>query len=135
MKQRHQEAHSTGFSVFALLSGSLALAFHELRDVSVELEFFAVNLEACCAGDALREDWFLNPLAILLFGEIDHGFFGAPEVEGGTLALHGFFNGFHIGVDIFVQKLQEEGEIQRVALVGRGCEKEDVVGIVAKHLA
>ena len=118
-----------------MLSGSLALAFHELRDVSVKLEFFAVNFEACCAGDTLRENWFLNPLAVLLFGEVDHGFFGAPEVEGGALSFHGFFNGFHIGVDIFVQKLQEEGEILRVALVGRGCEQEDVVGIVAEDLA
>ena len=86
--------------------------------------------------DALGEDLSGFPGAVVVpLGEVDHCLLGAPQVERRALALHRLLNGAHVSVGVVVQQLQEEREVDRIALVGRGGEQQVVVRGVAQQLA
>ena len=44
-------------------------------------------------------------------------------------------SGFHVGVGINVEELQEQAEVHRIAFVGGRSEQQDVIGAIAKQFA
>src|SRR5262249_10537037 len=59
--ERHQETDRSCTRIFILSSRPCAFPFYEARDVAVELEFSAVDLEVDGVRNALLEDWLRNP--------------------------------------------------------------------------
>ena len=66
---------------------------------------------------------------------MDHRLLGPAEVERRPLALHRLPDGAHVRVRIAVEELEEQGEVLRIALVGRRGQQQDVIGAVAQQLA
>ena len=132
----HQEADGAGARVVVLGRGAGALAFHEAGDLAVELELIPIDGEVHRVRDALSEDLARFPGAVLVaLGEVDHRLFRAPQVEGRPLLGHGLLDGAHVGVGVSIQKLQEEGEVDRIAPVRRGGHQEEMVRSIAQQLS
>ena len=118
--QRHEEADRPGPPVVAVRRGAAALPFHEAGDLLVQVQFGPGDGEVHGTRNALREDGPRPPASVgVAFGEIDHRFFGPPQIEGGAPPVHGRPDGLHVGVRVAVQQLQEQAEVVRVALVRR----------------
>ena len=133
--QRHQEAHGPSPPVVALRRCPGALTLNEACDFPVQIELISVDVEVGCVGDPLREHRLRSPGPVrLMFREVDHRLLGPPQVEGRPSPFHRLSDGLHVGIDVLVEELQEEGEIVRVALVGRGCQQQHVVRAVAQEL-
>ncbi|HEV3257947.1 MAG TPA: hypothetical protein VG013_13760 [Gemmataceae bacterium] len=82
---------------------------------------------------ALREEHL--DLAGVGVGEADQGLLDPPQVEGGLLPAHGLLQALDVAVDVLVEQFQEQAEVLRVALVGRGRHQQEVVGPLCEFLA
>ena len=134
--ERHQEADGAGAPVVAGRGGAGALALHELRHLAVQRELRPVDGEVHRAGNALREDLPRRPPPVgVPLREVDHRLLRAPQVERGAAGVHRPPDGAHVGVGVAVEKLEEEREVVRVALVRRGGQQQQVVRRVAQQLA
>ena len=67
-------------------------------------------------------------------GEGHQGLLDPAQVERRLALAHGLFQALDVAVDILVQQLQEQAEVVRVALVGRGGHEEEVVGHLGEML-
>jgi len=84
-------------------------------------------------GDAFCENLFCYPGTVwLTLGKIDHGFFGATQVERGSSLFHCLSDRFDISIGILIEELKEEGKICRIALVRRRGQEEQVVSRIPK---
>src|SRR3972149_4349366 len=116
--ERHQEADRACSRIVALGGGSVGLGFYERGDGSVERKFVTVDHEARGSRVTFGEQLARAPVAVgLALWKVDHRLFGASEVEGRTAAAYGFADRLHVGVSIRIEKLKEEAEVDRVALV------------------
>ena len=103
MVQCHEKADRPGPPVVAVCRGAAALPFHEAGDLPVQVQFGAGDGEVHGARNALREDGPHPPASVgVAFGEIDHRFFGPPQIEGGTPPVHDRPDGLHVGVRVAV---------------------------------
>ena len=86
--------------------------------------------------NSLGEDLLGNPSAVgPALGEIDHRFLGAAEVERGSPAIHRLADRADIGIGVGVEQLQEEAEVDWIALVRRCRQQEYMVARVAQQFA
>ena len=132
----HQETDRPGSRVLALGGSPRALPLHEPRDVAVEVELGAVDLEVDGVRDALGEDRLRGPGAVrAALGEVDHRLLRAAEIERRAAAVHRLADGFHIRVGVSVEKLQEQAEVLRITLVGCCREQQHMVRAVPQQLA
>lgn len=131
----HQEADRAGARVLALGRGPGTFALHEARHVAIEVELCPVDVKVHRMGDALREDLLGSPGPIRApLGKVDHRLLGAAKVEGCPAAVHRLADRPYVGVGIGIEKLQEQAEVLRIALVGGRREQEYVVRDVAQQL-
>ncbi len=131
MIERHQEPDRSGARIVTLGGGLCALTLHETGDLPVEIKFLAVDLEVNGVRDALREYLLGCPRAIgPPLGEVDHRFLCTAEVKRRAATVHSFSDGTHIGVGVLVQQLQEQREVDRVALMRCRGQHQEVVRCV-----
>ena len=134
--ERHQEPHCPRPGVVAFGRGPAALPFHEPRDPLVEVELGAVDGKGGRARDALGEDWLCAPgSAGFRLREIDHRLLGPAQIEGRPPPIHGVADGFHVGVGVPIEELQEQREVLRISFVRCCRQQKQVVGAVAQQLS
>ena len=134
--QRHQESDCPSPRVVTLRGSLGALPFHEICDVLIQLEFGTIDGEVRGTWNALGEDRLRGPCSVPLpFREVHHRLLGPAQIEGRSPPLHGFADRFDVGVGVPVEQLQEQREVLRITLVGRGREQKHVVGTVAQQFS
>ena len=133
---RHDETDRTGAAFVTGFGGTGGLALNVMGDGLVKLHFRAFKTERNRVGDALLEQLDRLPGAVRLrLREIEHHFFGAPEVAGGFPAIHRVVDRLHVRVGFLVEQLKEQAEVGRVALVRRGRQQKKVGGLLAEQFA
>jgi hypothetical protein len=106
----------------------VGLRLHERSDLAVKLILRTVDVEVHRRRDALGENLLRLPGPVrLALREIDHRLLHPAKVEGGASALHRLADGLHVGVGVLVQKLEEQAEVDGVALVRCGGEEQEGV--------
>ena len=124
MVQRHQESDCPSPRVVTLRGSPGALPFHEICDVLIQLEFGTINGEVrgTCGMRLVKTGFAAHVPSRLPFREVHHRLLGPAQIEGRSSPLHGLADRFDVGVGVPVEQLQEQREVLRVALVGRGRE-------------
>ena len=102
------------------------LVFDEPRERVVEVEFVVRDLKLGGADDAFGEQRL--HFASFRIRERNEGFLHAAQVKRGFLLSHCLLQTFHIAINVPVQQFEEQAEVIRVALVGRRCHQEVMVG-------
>src|SRR5579863_3854940 len=117
----HQETNGTRPWVVTVGRSTVRLRFYERCDFAVEFVFSTVDVEVHGGGDTLGENLLGFPSPVWHpLREIDHRLFCASKVERGTAAFHRLPNRLHIGIGVFIEELEKETEVRRVALVWSG---------------
>ena len=133
---RHDETDSAGAALVPGLGGAGRLALNVVGDSLVQFHLVAFKIECDSLREAFCEKFFRFPSAVgLRLGEIQHDLLCAAQVARRLAALHRIVNGFHVSIRFLVKQLEEQREIDRIALVRRRREQQIVGGLFAEQFA
>ena len=132
----HQEADGAGARVFLLSGGAGAFTLHEAGHVAIEVELRSIDLKIDRVRDSLGKDLAWPPRSRpaaaqgnrpspLWYGAGRRAPGGGPSPRGWT----------HVGVGVGIEQLQEETEIDGIALVRSRRQQEKMIRGVAQKFS